>query len=68
VTESEHESAERAELSTGHVQVDEVLQSMADLADRPLDEHVAVFEQAHQTLRSALSDAASAPRGPQPGA
>lgn len=43
---------------TGHAQVDEVLRSLDGLDGRPVTEHVAVFEAAHEALRSALSDAA----------
>jgi hypothetical protein len=42
---------------TGNHAVDEVLGSLEGLADRPVDEHVAVFERAHDRLRAALSDA-----------
>jgi hypothetical protein len=41
-------------LATGDAAVDEVLASVAALDDRPVDEHVAVFEQAHDRLRRAL--------------
>lgn len=55
----EHEEpavpAEAAEpVRTGHPQVDEVLASLDGLDDRPVDEHVAVFERAHDALRGAL--------------
>lgn len=39
---------------TGVPQVDAVLQEVADLADRPVSDHVAVFERAHEQLRRAL--------------
>lgn len=39
---------------TGVAQVDAVLEEMVDLADRPVSEHVAVFERAHEQLRRAL--------------
>ena len=42
---------------TGDPAVDEVLSSLEGLADRPVEEHVAVFERAHDRLRAALSDA-----------
>ena len=42
---------------TGHPAVDAVLDSTAGLADAPVDEHVAVFEVAHDALRGALADA-----------
>lgn len=40
--------------TTGHPAVDEVLRSMDRLEDRPLGEHVAAFEEAHEKLRRAL--------------
>lgn len=43
--------------STGHPQVDEVLRTLDNLADLPLDQHVAAFEAAHVGLRDALKDA-----------
>jgi hypothetical protein len=43
--------------ATGHPAVDEVLRSLEGLDGRPVDEHVAAFEQAHDQLRRALSDA-----------
>lgn len=43
--------------STGHPAVDEVLRSLEGLDGRPVDEHVAAFEQAHDQLRRALSSA-----------
>lgn len=42
---------------TGHPVVDEVLEAMQGLQDRPVEEHVAVFEAAHEKLRAALTDA-----------
>ena len=42
---------------TGHPAVDEVLASLAGLEERPVAEHVAVFEAAHDRLRAALADA-----------
>ena len=42
---------------TGHDDVDRVVASLDGLDARPLSEHVAVFESAHDTLRSALADA-----------
>jgi hypothetical protein len=47
----------RAVEPTGHPAVDEVLRSLDQLDGRPVDEHVAVFEQAHERLRQALSGA-----------
>jgi hypothetical protein len=43
---------------TGHPAVDEVLRSLDELEGRPVDEHVAAFEEAHDRLRRALSGAA----------
>jgi hypothetical protein len=43
--------------ATGHPAVDEVLRSLDALDGRPVDEHVAAFEDAHEQLRRALSGA-----------
>ena len=48
-----------ASVATGNPQVDEVLQSLEELSDLPVDQHVAVFEAAHTRLREALSEAGS---------
>jgi hypothetical protein len=48
-------------LTTGDERVDEVLTLLEDLEDRALAEHVALFESAHDRLRSALSDAGQTP-------
>jgi hypothetical protein len=40
--------------STGIAEVDAVLASLDGLADQPVADHVAVFEQAHDRLRRAL--------------
>jgi hypothetical protein len=42
---------------TGHDAVDEVLGSLDGLGGRPVGEHVAVFEAAHEALRTALAEA-----------
>ena len=42
---------------TGHPVVDDVVASLAGLEDRPVSEHVGVFESAHDRLRGALADA-----------
>lgn len=47
---------------TGIDAVDRVLDLVAGLADRPLDEHAAVLETAHADLRATLD----APPGPGP--
>lgn len=41
---------------TGIDAVDRVLDLVAGLADRPLDEHAAVLETAHADLRATLDD------------
>lgn len=51
------ESTDATPVSTGHPAVDEVLRSLDGLDGRPVDEHVAAFEQAHETLRQTLSGA-----------
>ena len=40
--------------STGVPAVDEVLERVSRLAQRPVSEHVEVFERAHEQLRRAL--------------
>ena len=45
---------------TGVEEVDDVLASVEDLDDTPVDEHVAVFESAHDRLRGALDGQADA--------
>lgn len=52
---------------TGHEAVDGVLRSLGTLDGRPVDEHVAVFESAHETLRAALASAGDRPGGPAAG-
>jgi hypothetical protein len=42
---------------TGLDAVDGVLDSLETLEGRPVDEHVSVFESAHETLRAALANA-----------
>lgn len=42
---------------TGHPVVDEVLADLRDLGERPVAEHVEVFESAHERLRDALAGA-----------
>ncbi len=53
--------------TTGEPLVDEVLASMAELGRRPVDEHVAIFETAHERLRAALAEAGDRPGGPARG-
>lgn len=45
---------------TGVPEVDAVLQDVDAVSDRPVDEHVEIFDDAHQRLRQAL-DGESAP-------
>jgi hypothetical protein len=45
------------EHTTGLASVDAVVESVAALEDRPVEEHVTVLEQAHEQLRRALDDA-----------
>lgn len=47
-------SDDTSDRSTGIAEVDAVLASLDGLADRPVADHVAVFEQAHDRLRRAL--------------
>lgn len=47
-------------LRTGVTEVDEVIAAVEELEDRPLEEHVGVFETAHAELRRALDT----PTGP----
>lgn len=44
------------EESTGLASVDSVVEAVGRLEDQPVDEHVEVFEQAHEQLRRALDD------------
>jgi hypothetical protein len=47
--------------TTGDPQVDAALDKLADLADLPLNEHPAVFEQIHGALAGALGTLDSGP-------
>ena len=40
--------------TTGVASVDQVLAEVAEVADRPVSDHVEVFERAHDQLRRAL--------------
>lgn len=51
---SESMGAEAEQVRTNDPTVDEVLSAVEALEERPLEEHVGVFEQAHQQLRRAL--------------
>lgn len=57
----EEDRPTRSPESTGHPAVDEVLRSLEGLDGRPVDEHVAAFEHAHEVLRGALSHAGDDP-------
>ena len=50
-------SQEQSSVRTGSEAVDAVLDQIAELGGRPVVEHVAVFEQAHEQLRRALDAA-----------
>jgi hypothetical protein len=55
--EPDPEMAEPAErVRTGVDRVDEVIRAVEELDDRPLEEHVGVFESAQVQLRRALDD------------
>lgn len=60
MTLSEHEHHTEA---TGNETVDDVLASLEQLDALPAADHVAVFESAHDRLRSALSAAGEDQRG-----
>lgn len=47
-------------IPTGIEQVDAVQQEVVGLAERPVSEHVEVFERAHEQLRRALDAAPEA--------
>ena len=48
------ELREHQRIRTGVDRVDAVVVAVEGLADRPVEEHVAVFERAHEQLRRAL--------------
>ena len=66
--EHAEESVEESAGVTGNAQVDEAVRGVLELGDRPVEEHVEVFEQAHTALRGALNDAAAGRTDPAPGA
>ncbi|MBC9735473.1 hypothetical protein [Nocardioides marmotae] len=58
-----------APVRTGVEGVDRIVATVEELEDRPLEEHVAVFEAAHEGLRRALDADPGAPAAPgRPGA
>jgi len=69
MTEEQAEGpAEQQEpVRTGNQQVDAVLTSLEELEGAPVEEHVGVFERAHDQLRAALDAQPSRP-AVQPGA
>lgn len=50
-----------AQEQTGHPAVDAVLESLGRLEESPVAEHPVIFEQAHDALRSALTQARENP-------
>jgi hypothetical protein len=50
---------------TGVERVDAVVVEVEGLAERPVEEHVGVFENAHEQLRRALDDRPVSPPVPQ---
>ena len=58
----DHVPEEADPVRTGVPEVDEVLESVEGLDDRPLEEHVGAFEEAHTRLRRALDAGSDEPR------
>jgi hypothetical protein len=58
--EPEPQSPER--VRTGSHRVDEVIRAVEELEERPIEEHVGVFESAQVQLRRALDDHPTEPR------
>lgn len=54
---------ETERVRTGMADVDEVIAAVEGLEERPIEEHVGVFEAAHDRLRRAL-DQPAGPAGP----
>ena len=54
MTEELPEAAESERVRTGVESVDEVIAAVEELEERPIEEHVGVFETAHEQLRRAL--------------
>lgn len=53
--------------ATGEPRVDDVLQTLASLADRPVSEHPPVFERIHGRLVDVLGELRSGPDAAGPG-
>ncbi|MFC4785215.1 hypothetical protein ACT8ZV_12100 [Nocardioides sp. MAHUQ-72] len=64
--EPEPDSARPEQVRTGVDSVDAVIAAVEELEERPIEEHVGVFETAHEQLRKAL-DAQPGPERPAPG-
>lgn len=45
---------------TGHPAIDEALATLVELPERPVAEHVAVFDAVHHVVRTTLADAGRA--------
>ncbi|KQW49737.1 hypothetical protein ASC77_25865 [Nocardioides sp. Root1257] len=60
---SETDQPETERVRTGVDGVDEVIRAVEELEERPLEEHVGVFEAAHSELRRSL-DHTDAPTEP----
>lgn len=56
VTDLEHTIDETEQIQTGISAVDSVVDDVARLVGRPVEEHAAVFESAHERLRRTLDD------------
>jgi len=54
------------ESGTGEARVDQVVEGLGRLAGLPVDEHAAVYEDAHATLREVLSELDSRPPPTEP--
>ena len=62
------DTAESGGVRTGLEQVDAVIAAVEELEERPIEEHVGVFELAHEQLRRALDPGAVPPPGEGPSA
>jgi hypothetical protein len=58
------EQASQGRPATGESKVDEALARLDELAELPVAEHPAVFEQVHRRLRDVLGELDSGPPGP----
>lgn len=54
MSQSPESPAPEQPLRTGEERVDDVIAAVEQLEERPLEEHVGVFEHAHEELRRAL--------------